>query len=421
MSSGIGLIIMLVIFAVLMILDVPIYATLLGCAIFLQVIVCGTPPTNIITGIYEALTKTSLMAVPYFVLAGAIMAYTSLGKRLINLFDVLLSGVKSGLALSCLVANAFFGAMSGSAPAATATFGKVTYKPLKDRYGDDMATGLITSSGALSVIIPPSISIILYAIAAETSTTKLFIAGIVPGILIVIIVAVYLAIKCRKLPKQARPTAKAVGKAIVQSIPVMILPVIILGGIYGGIFTPTEAGAASAVYALLVSLFVLKDIRIRDLKPILKDAAATTSQIFILVAVSTSFAQACTMAHIQDVISALLSGTGKVAFLLILNVILLILGCFIDGGSATLIVVPLILPMAVALNINPMHLGIISVVNLAIGLFTPPFGLNIFVAQSVMKRKIGAISKSVLPFIACYIIALLLITFIPEISLVLLG
>ena len=198
------------------------------------------------------------------------------------------------------------------------------------------------------------------------------------------------------------------------------MPVIVLGGIYGGFCTPTEAGAVAAIYSLVVGVFILRDIKPKALLPILKDAATTTAQVFILVAVSSVFGQAASIAQFQTALLKLLSGLSPTAFLLILNVILLIVGCFFEGGSATLILAPLVLPLAEKLGINIMHLGIVFVVNLSIGMFTPPFGLNIFVTQGVLKKSMGMISKSLVPYIICYIIVLLLITFIPQLSLVLL-
>lgn len=411
--------IMLAILVVLALLGVPVYAALLGSTIYLM-FANGMPMTNLVTGLYEALTKTSLMAVPFFVFAGSIMANTSLGRRLINLFAVIFRRFKSGLAISCLAANALFGAISGSAPAATATFGKIVYQPLKDQYDDDLAVGLITSSGALSTIIPPSIMLIMFGIATESSITDLFLAGIIPGLVIVLVVGCYLVFRTRKNERQPAPTLREVGKALWESIPVILMPIIVLGGIYGGFCTPTEAGAVAAIYSLVVGVFILGDIKPKALLPILKDAATTTAQVFILVAVSSVFGQAASIAQFQTALLKLLSGLSPTAFLLILNVILLIVGCFFEGGSATLILAPLVLPLAEKLGINIMHLGIVFVVNLSIGMFTPPFGLNIFVTQGVLKKTMGMISKALIPYIICYIIVLLLLTFIPQLSLVLL-
>ena len=414
-----NVVIMLAILVVLALLGIPVYVALLGSTIYLM-FANGMPMTNVVTGLYEALTKTSLMAVPFFVFAGSIMANTSLGRRLINLFAVIFRPFKAGLAISCLASNALFGAISGSAPAATATFGKIVYQPLKDQYDDSLAVGLITSSGALSTIIPPSIMLIMFGIATESSITDLFLAGIIPGLVIVLVVGGYLVFRTRKNERQSAPSAREVGRALWESVPVILMPVIVLGGIYGGFCTPTEAGAVAAIYSLVVGVFILRDIKPKALLPILKDAATTTAQVFILVAVSSVFGQAASIAQFQTALLKLLSGLSPTAFLLILNVILLIVGCFFEGGSATLILAPLVLPLAEKLGINIMHLGIVFVVNLSIGMFTPPFGLNIFVTQGVLKKSMGMISKSLVPYIICYIIVLLLITFIPQLSLVLL-
>lgn len=417
----VNVIIMLIILVGLVALNVPIYMALFGATIYLQLFVNGLPLTTVVTGMYEAIAKDALLAVPFFIFAGSLMANTSLGRRLIDMFEVLLRPFRAGLALASVASNAFFGAISGSGPAATATFGKIIYKPLKENYNDDrLAVGLITSAGALSNIIPPSIMMIIFSLSAEISVTKLFLAGVMPGLLIVAILSSYLIFRTRKMPKAKAASKAEIAKAIKDSIPVLIMPVIVLGGIYGGICTPTEAGAVAAVYSLIVGVFILKDITPRLLGKVLKEAAVTTSQIFILVAVSTAFAQAITVAQYQTALVGLFSGMSRNMFLLFLNVLLLIIGCVFEGSSAILILTPLLLPIALGLGIDPFLFGIVVVINLTIGMFTPPFGLNIFVAQSVLNKPIGMISKSLIPFLACYIIALLLITYIPAIALCLL-
>mgnify|MGYP001473409311 CR=1 FL=1 len=411
---------MLLILIVLVGINAPIYAALLGATLFLQVFVNNMPLSSMIPALFESLTKTSLLAVPFFVFAGTIMANTSLGHRLINVFAVTMSRFKAGLAIATLFSNAVFGAISGSAPAATATFGKIAHGPVSKQYNEKVSAGIITSSGALSTIIPPSIMIIIFAIATETSVTDMFLAGFLPGVLIVLIVGIYLVFKCRKMDITVKKASRGeVRKALIESIPVLVIPVIVLGGIYGGLFTPTEAGAVSAAYSLIVGVFVLKDINRKNFFPILKESAKITSQIFILVAVSTVFAQAATVAQFHTALMSLFSGLSATQFLIILNILLLIVGCFFEGGSAILILAPLLAPVGLMLGIDINHLGIVFVVNLSIGMFTPPFGMNIFVSQSVLKQNMGMISRSVVPYIVCYIIALLFITFVPQISLLL--
>lgn len=417
-----------VILLILVALNCPIWVAIFGATLYLQIFVNHMNLTNLFTGIFEACTKTSLLAVPYFILAGSIIASSSLGTRLINIFIALLRNIRGGLAIACLVANAIFGAISGSAPAATATFGKVVYEPLKEAHGKKLSLGLITSSGALSTVIPPSITLIIFGVATETSISRLFICGFLPGIVLVAIVAVYLFIVCKE---NAFATSAVndnreddiqnltIKKAFKEGILVLLLPVIVLGGIYSGLCTPTESGAIAALYSFIVAFFVYKDLKPSNLMGIFKDSAKTTAQIFILIAVSTAFAQAATIAQLPLLIQGMFSGVGKIGFLLILNVVLLIVGCFFDSSAAILIFAPMLLGTAVSLGISPLQLGIIFTVNLSIGMFTPPFGLNIFVSQSVLKVSMSDVAKSVLPFIGLYVLGLFLITYIPQISLIL--
>lgn len=417
-----------VILLILVAVNSPIWVAIFGATLYLQIFVNHMNLTNLFTGIFEACTKTSLLAVPYFILAGSIIASSSLGTRLINIFIALLRNIRGGLAIACLVANAIFGAISGSAPAATATFGKVVYEPLKEAHGKKLSLGLITSSGALSTVIPPSITLIIFGVATETSISRLFICGFLPGIVLVAIVAVYLFIVCKENAFATSTVSDnceddiqnlTIKKAFKEGILVLLLPVIVLGGIYSGLCTPTESGAIAALYSFIVAFFVYKDLKPSNLMGIFKDSAKTTAQIFILIAVSTAFAQAATIAQLPLMIQGMFSGVGKIGFLLILNIVLLIVGCFFDSSAAILIFAPMLLGTAVSLGISPLQLGIIFTVNLSIGMFTPPFGLNIFVSQSVLKVSMSDVAKSVLPFIGLYVLGLFLITYIPQISLIL--
>ena len=418
--------IMLILIA-LVAINAPIWVAIFGATVYLQIFVNHMNLSNLFTGIFEACTKTSLLAVPYFILAGTLIASSSLGTRLINIFIALLRNVRGGLAVACLIANGIFGAISGSAPAATATFGKVVYEPLSEAHGKKLALGLITSSGALSTIIPPSICLIIYGVATETSISKLFMCGFVPGVLLILIVAVYLVIVCKENAFATKAAADVEGedninnltvkRALKEGFLVALLPVIVLGGIYSGICTPTESGAIAALYSFIIAVIVYRDIKPNQLIPIFKDSAKTTAQIFILIAVSSAFAQATTIAQLPVAIQGAFGGVGKIGFLLILNIVLLIVGCFFDSSAAILIFAPMLLSTAKGLGIDPLHLGVVFAVNLSIGMFTPPFGLNIFVSQSVLKVKMGEVSKAVVPFIFLYIVGLLLITYIPQLSL----
>lgn len=421
MSLAEILIPVVLILLVLSLLKCPIYVSILASAIYLQVFVNNMSLTNVFTGFFEAMTKNSLMAVPYFMVAGSIIAASSLGTRLINVFIELFKAVRGGLPIACVVANGIFGAISGSGPAATAVFGKICHEPLAKRHGEKLALGVIVSSASLSTVIPPSISMIIYGVATETSITKLFLAGFIPGIFIVLIVSIYLIIVCKPNPDipVEKFSGKAFGKALWKGIPVLILPVIVLGGVYSGLCSPTESGALAAIYSFIVAVFILRDIKPKQIIPVFKDSARTTAQVFLLIATSTVFSQAATIAQLPAKLSAAFASMGQVEFLLMLNILLLIMGCFFDTGAAILILAPMLLPTALALNIEPLHLGIVFVTNLAIGLFTPPFGLNIFVAQSVLKRPMGLISKSLVPYIIIYIACVLVITYVPQMSTIL--
>lgn len=418
MSLAEILIPVVLILVVLSLLKCPIYVSILAAAIYLQVFVNNMSLTNVFTGFFEAMTKNSLMAVPYFMVAGSIIAASSLGTRLINVFIELFKAVRGGLPIACVVANGVFGAISGSGPAATAVFGKICHKPLAERHGDKLALGVIVSSASLSTIIPPSISMIIFGVATETSITKLFLAGFIPGIFIVLVVSIYLIIVCKPKPGMVveKFSGRAFLKALWKGIPVLILPVIVLGGVYSGLCSPTESGAMAALYSFIVAVFVLRDIKPRQIVPVFKDSARTTAQVFLLIATSTVFSQAATIAQLPAKLSAAFAGMNQIQFLLMLNVLLLIMGCFFDTGAAILILAPMLLPTALALNIAPLHLGIVFVANLAIGLFTPPFGLNIFVAQSVLKEPMGKISRALVPYIIIYIVCVLVITYIPSMS-----
>lgn len=417
-----------VILVVLAVLNVPLYLDILAATMYIT-FVMGLSPDGMFSGLFNGIAKTGFLCVPFFLLTGTLIQSSSLGMRLIRLFMVLLQHTASGLAIACLFANALFGAISGSSPAAVATFGKIVHGPLSKAQGEELSTGLITSSGALSTIIPPSIMLIVYGIATNTSITSLFMAGILPGVVLVILVSLYLQWRCRKNARlklyeseiKPRASMREIRGAFAEAIPVLMLPMIILGGIYCGIFTPTEAAAVSAVYSLVIAVFVLKDISLKTLPSVLVDTCRITGQTFILVASSSLFAQVITMAQIPGMITEGFSSLNKAVFLLLLNILLLIVGCFFDTAAAILILAPLLLPTALALGIDPIHLGMVFTVNLSIGMFTPPFGMNIFVAQSVLEKKIGFISRAVAPYIVVYIIGLLIITYLPAISLFLPG
>ena len=411
----------IVILIVIVFLNCPIYIGILAAAVYLQVFINNMPLQNLFIGLFESLAKNSLLAVPFFIFAGTLIADSTLGNRLINFFIASLRNVKGGLPIACLVANAFFGAISGSASAATATFSRIAYEPLEEYHGEKLSLGIITSSASLSSVIPPSITMIIFGVATETSIAKLFMAGFLPGILVVIIVGVYLIIRTSKTQAYSKDEIKVGGvkQTLIKGLPVLVLPIIVLGSVYGGITTPTETGAIAAIYTLVVSVFVLRDLNLRKLFDCAKSTAKITAQVFLLVATSSVFAQAATITQLPTYILDSFVGLNTWQFLILLNILLLIIGFFFDPSAAILVFAPMLFPVAMHLNIDPVHLGIIFVLNLAIGMFTPPFGMNIFVAQSVLKKSTGAIAKACIPFVFLYILAIIMVSYIPQISLLL--
>jgi C4-dicarboxylate transporter DctM subunit len=421
----------------LAVLRIPLYLTILSATLFLQIFVNHISLAGTINSTIESVAKSSLLCIPFFILVGNLMQNGSLGRRLTDLFMVLLRRVQFGLSVAALLSNAFFGAISGSAPAAVATFSKIIYKPLAEQYDEKLAIGLITSSGTLSTVIPPSITLVIYGAATNTSTARLFMAGFLPGVMIVLIVTGYLVVRCKNSfryrseapdkPLDSRGGSEVFSAvdinaktALLRALPVLLLPVLILGGIYCGAFTPTEAAAIAIVYTCVASL-LLRDLRINDLPRVLMDSAKTAAQIMIMISMSSAFAQAAIVAQLPQTVTTLFISLSPLQFIFLLNILLLFVGCFFEPGAAILILGPLILPTASALGIDPIHLGIIFTVNLSIGMFTPPFGLNIFVVQGVLGKKMGLIAKSAVPYMILYFISTLLVSYIPPISLFLPG
>ncbi|MBQ5952350.1 MAG: TRAP transporter large permease, partial [Lachnospiraceae bacterium] len=380
------LIIALLILFILLALNLPIYMALLAAGLFMQVFINGMPLRATVTTMFESVSQSSLLAIPFFILAGSFLAGGSLGTRLVDVFQAFLKRIRSGVAIACLLANAFFGAISGSPPAATATFSKLLYKPLEEQYGETNAVGVIVGASGLSSIIPPSVVMIIYCVVAEASIAEMFIAGILPGILLVLIFGAYLLVRCPGHPHKEDHVRGERRRALFRSLPVLVLPILVLGGIYGGVFTPSEAGALSAVYSAFVSVFVLHDMTLKDFWRVLREGVTTSVQVFILIAASGVFAQALTVSQAPQALAGLFSGLSPIAFMLILMVVLLIFGCFFDGSSAILILVPMLNPVVKALGIDPIHIGIVYCTSLTVGMITPPFGLSLFVAQGVLKK-----------------------------------
>lgn len=425
----------LIVFFASLVVGVPIAVSL----IFTVVIACLMNPTLPIDGMYIfknlvlSLNVYAILAVPLFVMAGVIMSRGGISKRLFNFFAYFIGKATGGLPSTTVATCLFYGAISGSGPATTAAVGKMSVPYLTDKgYDKEFSVALVAVAGGLGVIIPPSVPFIMYATATTTvSVGGMFTAGILPGLFIGGCLMLYCYIHCKREGEDKQKLIEAYNEMhkagfldiLKESALSLLMPVIILGGIYGGIMTPTEAAAVSVLYALILSMFIYKTISIKDFPSILKESVDSGVPINLVVAAASIFTRCITLLQIPQEVTSILSGffSTKVLFLLGMNLLLLFVGMIMDTTSAILILTPLLLPLAMNLGINPYHFGIIMVVNLAIGFVTPPVGVNLYVASSISGLNVMTIAKKAMPFMAVFFVALLIITFVPQISTVLLG
>ncbi|SES77167.1 MULTISPECIES: TRAP transporter large permease [unclassified Pseudobutyrivibrio] len=372
-----------------------------------------------------------LLAVPMFVLSGIIMAHGQISKKLFDVFSYFIGKKTAGVPCAVIITCLFYGAISGSAPATVAAVGSMTIPLLLNMgYDKKFSTAIVAVAGGLGVIIPPSIPFIMYAMASGESVGNLFIAGIIPGILISVLLMLYAYIHCKCCGEDKEKInaeidalhAKGFGKIFKDSFFAILSPIIVLGCIYAGIASPTEAAVISVFYALVVSLFVYKTIRISDIWNIFVEAMKTYAPILFILAASTAFSRVLTLMQVPQLVSGYIldNFTNKIILLLVINLFLLIVGMVMDTTPAILILSPILLPIVQAVGMDGIHFGIMMVVNLAIGFVTPPIGVNLFVASSLTDVPVMDIAKKAMPMILMFLVALLLITFIPAISLVLL-
>ena len=415
-------------FFVLLVLNVPI-SICLGLSSAAAILYSGTSLTIVATNIYSGISKFLLLAIPFFVLSGNIMAKAGISTRLIRFVDTCVGHRKGGIANVCIIVACFFGAISGSGPATVAALGAVLIPAMVERGGFSapFSTALMATASSIAIVIPPSIAFVVYASITGVSIGDMFMAGIVPGILMGLALIVVVMLEVRKnhvVPSNVqKASAKERLDAFKDAFWGFLMPVIILGGIYGGIFTPTEAAAVSVVYGLFVGMVIYKEVKLKDLWDILIDSAKTTGGIMLIVACASLFSFVCTRFGISAAASQLLAKVAgnQFTFLLICNVIFLIAGCFIDANSAMYIFIPIMLPVCKQLGYNVIAFGIMATVNLAIGQVTPPVGVNLFVAIGVKLKNglqvtLQQISRAVVSMVVASIAVLLLITYIPGIS-----
>lgn len=406
----------------LLALGLPIFLILLVTVIVLLAFFMNVPFTVVPQTMFGSIDKFALLAVPFFIFAGEVMGQGGISERLIRWVRSMFGGVRGSLALTTVGTCEFFGAISGSSPATVAAVGRIMYPALRaDGYEEKFALGLVTSSGAIASIIPPSILMILYGAAAEQSVAALFIGGVFPGILIGILTAIYIVVYAR-----GQALARTEGfrwgtfwRSTRDGVWALGAPVVILGSIYTGICTPTEAAGIAGVYGIVVTRYVYRDITWRRLWDIAVSSVFLTAQIMIIVAASGAFSWLLTISGVPQAVVGIIQGLNVPPWLMLVavNVFLLIVGCLIDPTSATLILTPLLVPIMRAIGVDLIHFGIILTVNLSIGMFTPPFGLNLFVSQALFKAPMARIARGLVPFIVIQVVALVMITYVPWLSL----
>lgn len=384
----------------------------------------------LIRAMFGGLDSFPLLAVPMFVLSGIIMAKGGISRKIFDIFAYFFGRFTAGMPCAVIVTCLFYGAISGSAPATVAAVGSMTIPILIGLgYDKTFSTSVVAVAGGLGVIIPPSIPFIMYGMASGASVSDLFLAGIIPGLVIAVLLMGYAVYHCKihgedKMKIEAeigKLHEKGFGKVFKESFWAILSPVIVLGCIYSGITSPTEAAVISVFYALIVSLFIYREIRLSDLWGILVEAIKTFTPILFILAASTAFSRVLTLMQVPQTVSSFILGnfSSKVVILVVINVFLLIVGMVMDTTPAILILTPILLPIAQGIGMDPIQFGVIMVVNLAIGFVTPPIGVNLFVASALTDVPVMEIAKKALPMIGLFLVALLLFTFIPAFSLAL--
>ena len=413
----------------------PFAALLLGLPVFLALIISvlatiaffmNMPGTMLHQTIFGSISSNTLLAIPFFIFAGELMGRGGISRRIIDWVLSLVGRTPGAVGLVAVGTSSIYGAISGSSPATVASVGRQIYPDMiRNGYGVPFSLGLINAGGAISIVIPPSINFILYGAVAEQSIVQLFTAGILPGLLLSVSLA--LAVIGYAMHKNIREgTAFSFSNVMHctrRAFWSLLTPIIVLGSIYGGIVSPTEAGGIACVYALVVTVLIHRDLNLREVLDIAGNSALLTAQIMIIVAAAAVFSWILTVTGFQASLAGFVTHMelSPWMYLLAVNILLLIIGCFIDPTSAVLTLTPLLLPIAMHLGINPIHFGVIMTVNLSIGMYTPPFGLNLFVTQAVLNARTIDIYRGVAPFVVLQVLTLLVITYVPWFSTALLN
>ena len=407
---------------VLLALGFPLFVILIATSAIVLVFFAGVPSTAIHQVMFASIDKYALLAVPFFIFAGDLMGRGGVSERLVRWVTSMVGGVRASLPFTALGAATVFSAISGSTAATVAAVGGLTYRRLREAgYSERFSSGLLISAGAIDNLIPPSIGFILYGIASDTSIVKLFAAGIMPGIVLAAFFGGYIywyAGKRGEKP-QGRFELREFAAATRDGIWSIAAPVFILGGIYTGIFSPTEAAGIACIYAIVVVAFIHRETSLAGVFESAWRSMYLTAQIFVIVASAGVFSWLLTVNGAPAALTQLVQDLNVPpwAVLLAINLLLLAVGCFLDTASSILVLTPLLLPLAKAAGVDPVHFGVVLVMNLSIGTFTPPFGINIFVGQAVFKTPLSSIYPGVAPFIAVAVAALMVVTYFPQLSL----
>ncbi|HZJ96982.1 MAG: TRAP transporter large permease [Alcaligenaceae bacterium] len=379
---------------------------------------------GLVIKMFETSEHYTLLAIPFFLIAGAFMTTGGVAKRLIDFANACVGHVRGGLAIGAVLACMLFASLSGSSPATVAAVGSIAIAGMvRSGYSAAFGAGIICNAGTLGILIPPSIVMVVYAAATEQSVGKMFIAGVVPGLLLgtALMVGVYIVARIKKMPAQPRATFGEWFGAFRQSVWGLLLILIILGGIYSGMFTPTEAAAVAAVYSAFIALFVYKDMGIKDIPSVMLDSGKMAVMLMFIIANAMLFAHVLTTEQIPQLISNWVLGLGLEPwmFLVVVNLVLLVAGTTMEPSAIILIMAPIFFPIAMELGIDPIHFGIIMIVNMEIGLVTPPIGLNLFVASAVTGLPVVKVMKAAFPWLLLLLSFLILVTYVPAISLAL--
>lgn len=403
-------------------ISIPVAVSIALASIFGIVLFSNLPLLVVPQKMFTGLDSFPLMAVPFFILAGNLMTKGGISHRLVNFAKSLVGGTQGGLASTCVVACMVFAAISGSSVATTFAIGSILIPAMvKHGYPVGMAASIQASSAELGVIIPPSVPLILFAVSTQTSVTQLFLAGLGPGLLVAASLVIMVQIWCR-----VRGHGKHDGEdrlpwaaSFVRAFWALMMPVIILGGIYGGVFTPTEAAAVAVVYALFLGLVVYKEMKLSDLPHLFRSAAISSGAVMLIISAASLFSFLVSLSGMPNAVGAWAQATfvNAWSFLLAINVLLFFVGMFIETAAAILVLAPILTPVAIAFGIDPVHFGIVIVVNLALGMFTPPLGVNLFAAAQVAQIPVQRMFTSLVIPVLTMITALMIITYVPQVSL----